>query len=209
MSAQRKSIAEVPQSQPIAASVPNAPPAQDPSNLLERMLAGNASKSQVGQLSDATISKWSGHSGILDDDREVFAGASCLLRPEMGDRVLIWCGSDNRCFILNVLQRANKQATSVWATDGPIQIEAPRVGIKAKTVHISGNDFVSTTRNRFSSEDTRTETARLRVADVKTDIRRSVTVHDEIKGSLIQRTGTWVSRTVREARLHARTFLFD
>ncbi len=208
MNAQHKPIADNPPSQPTAELAPGTPPLQD-SSILERMLEDGASNAQSEGLSDAAISLWSGSEGVLDDGRQVTIGASCLLRPEVGDRVLVWTGGDKRCFVLNVLQRANEQSALVWAADAPVMIEAPRIGIRAETVHVSGENFVSTTRNRHAAEDTRTETARLRVANVETDIRRAVTVNDQIKGSLIQRTGTWFSSTVREARFHARTFLFD
>ena len=32
---------------------------------------------------------------------------------------------------------------------------------------------------------------------------------DEVEGTVLTRAGMWMSNTVKEARLHARAFLFD
>ena len=180
-------------------------------SVLDRMLeqGGLRGAGAGGSFSDAFIFAWSGRSGVLSDGRQVRLGASCLLRPEKEDRVLVWSGVDEQVWVLNVLHRVNEDAPFVLTTSGPMMLESPRVGIKAKVVHISSEDFLSSTRNRHAVERTRTEIAKVRVVHVGTDIRRATTVDDEIKGTFMQRTGTWVSSTVREARLRARTFLFD
>ena len=74
---------------------------------------------------------------------------------------------------------------------------------------IAARDFLSSARNRHIVEDTRTETSRLRVTQVGTDIRRVTTSDETVDGTLLQRAGTWISTTVRDARLTARTFLFS
>lgn len=102
---------------------------------------------------------------------------------------------------------ANKPA--VLTTSGPLAIEAPRIGISTQALHITSEDFLTCTRHRHAVEDTRTETSRVRVAQVGTDIRRTVTADDTVSGTFLQRAGTWISSTAREARLRARTFLFD
>ena len=57
--------------------------------------------------------------------------------------------------------------------------------------------------------DTSTETSRLRVTQIDTDVRRTGNADHTVAGALLQRMGTWVSTTVRDARLTARSFLFN
>ena len=181
-------------------------------SVLERMLARGDERKPVareGVLHEATVAAWTGTTGALSDGRKVRLGASCLLRPAAGDQVLVWPGNDGQSWILGILARANEQAPMVLAGSGPIALEAPRVGISAQAVHIVSEDFLTSTRNRHAVEDTRTEVARVRVARIGTDVRRTTTTDDAVTGTLLQRAGTWISNTTREARLRARTFLFD
>ena len=76
-------------------------------------------------------------------------------------------------------------------------------------MHIQAQDFLTSTRNRHAVEHVRTETVDTRVAQIGTDIRRASHASDEVEGTILQRAGTWISNTVREARHHARAFLFD
>ena len=41
------------------------------------------------------------------------------------------------------------------------------------------------------------------------DIRRVDTADERVSGTLMQRSGTWLSPTGRQARLKARSFLFE
>ena len=181
-----------------------------PASVLERMLAQGGADAPVSNLPhEAVISAWSDTAGTLAGGRAVRLGASCLLRPAPGDRVLVWAGSDGQSWVLAVLQRADEDAPAVLAASRPLAIEAPRVGISASAVHVAAEDFLTSTRNRHAVEDTRTVTSRVRVTQVGTDIRRATTSDDTVAGTFMQRAGTWISNTTREARLRARTFLFD
>ena len=181
-----------------------------PASVLERMLAqGGADAHESNLPHEAVISAWSETAGTLAGGRAVRLGASCLLRPAPGDRVLVWPGSDGQDWVLAILQRGHEDATAVLAVSRPLAIEAPRVGISASAVHIAAEDFLTSTRNRHAVEDTRTVTSRIRVTQVGTDIRRVTTSDDTVAGTFLQRAGTWISNTTREARLRARTFLFD
>ena len=71
-------------------------------------------------------------------------------------------------------------------------------------MHIQAEDFLTSTRNRHAVEHVRTETVDTRVAQVGTDVRRAGHASDEVEGTMLQRAGTWVSNTVREARHRAR-----
>lgn len=197
-----------------AASEPAADEATHAASVLERVLAHGAGESGAGATSPGSLHEshavaWSGTGGMLADGRAARLGASCLLRPAPGDRVLVWPGPDGQSWVLGVLERAGEDAPAVLATPGPLAVEAPSIGITARAVHIAAEDFLTSTRNRHAVEDTRTESARVRVARIGTDLRRATTVQDVVEGTFLQRTGTWISNTVREARLRARAFLFD
>ena len=183
------------------------------SSVLEQVFARGGEASLDGSLGETVVATWAGTVGTLVDGRVARLAASCLLRPTPGDRVLVWLaaarrGSAGEGWIVAVIERASNE-TAVLASASPLAIETPRLGISAGTVHIAARDFLTSTRNRHAVEDTRTETARVRVAEVGTDIRRATTADDQITGTLLQRTGTWISNTAREARFKARTFLFD
>lgn len=197
---------------PPPAKEADAPEPADPKTVLERMLArptGASVPMGGGAMHEATISAWSDNTGTLDSGHIARLGASCLLRPAAGDRALIWSGGDGQSWVLAVLQRPGDDPASVLATPGPLTIEAPKVGITAASVHVSAHELLTSTRNRHAVEETRTETTRVRVAQVGTDIRRATTADDQVTGTFLQRTGTWISNTAREARLRARTFLFE
>ena len=183
-------------------------PASEAPSFVAHLLGGSPTDAGAG-LGEAVVAAWSDDTGTLADGRIAGLGASCLLRPAPGDRVLAWAGEDGRCWVLAVLQRQSQEAPAVLATGGAMTIEAPRLAMAAKAVHIVAEDFLTSTRNRHAVARTHTETCDVRVSQVGTDIRRATTVDDDIKGTLWQRTGTWISNTARDARLKARTFLFD
>lgn len=185
-----------------ASLAPEAP------SFVAHLLGRGPSDASAG-LGEAVVAAWSDETGTFADGRIAGLGASCLLRPAPGDRVLAWTGEDGRCWVLAVLQRHSQEAPAVLATGGAITIEAPRLAMAARAVHIVAEDFLTSTRHRHAVEGTRTETCDVRVSQVGTDIRRATTVDDDVKGTLWQRTGTWISNTARDARLKARTFLFD
>lgn len=180
-------------------------------SVLERVLSENRGTMDGGDiLHEAVVAAWSGDRGTLTDGRMARQGASCLLRPAPGDRVLFWSGRDQgERWIVSILQRPDSSAPAVLATSGPLAVEASRIGIAAGVVHVAAKDFLTNTRNRHAIENTRTETARIRVADIGTDIRRAATATDDVRGTFMQQAGIWISSTVREARLKARAFMFD
>ena len=181
----------------------------DASTILAQVMSRNETRASPAEgLHEARVAAWNGTTGTLADGRPAALGASCLLRPSGGDHVLVWNGQDG-AWILGILQRASAGTTAVISSESPVAIEAPRIGISAQAVHLSAEDFLSSTRNRHAVEDMRTETARVRVSQIGTDIRRATTGDDSVTGTFLQRTGTWISNTTREARLRARTFLFD
>lgn len=189
---------------------------ESPASILEQMFAGGAERPAAGSLAEAVVATWADAVGTLTDGRMAHLAASCLLRPVAGDRVLVWriaarqvVGiADAAAWVIAIIERPS-DAASVIASAVPLAIETPRLGVSAGAVHIAARDFLTSTRNRHAVEDTRTETARVRVAEIGTDIRRASMVDDQIAGTLLQRAGTWISNTTREARLRARTFLFD
>ena len=177
-------------------------------SILERMLAEPQDTKHLGGLAEAVVASWMGTNGTLADGGLARLGASCLVEPAPGDRVLAWSGNDRRRWILHVLERVDDRPVRVTLSQ-PLTVSAPRIALNASAVHIRAEDFLTCTRNRHAVEHVRTETVATRVAQIGTDIRRASHASDEVEGSLLQRTGTWISNTFREARFHARAFLFD
>ena len=69
--------------------------------------------------------------------------------------------------------------------------------------------MLTSARNIQAVADVHTETSRLRLTQVGTDVRRAGNADHTVDGTLLQRIGTWVSTTARDARLTARSFLFN
>ena len=176
--------------------------------VLDRMLGGRRESGETGSLADGEVVTWAETHGTLADGRAVRLGASCLLRPAPGDRVLVWSGEDGTRWILSVLKRREEEP-AVVATPGPLTIKASRVAMTAPAVHIHAEDFLTSARNRHAVEELRTESVQTRVAQIGTDIRRASHASDEVEGTVLQRAGMWISNTLREARLHAKAFMFD
>jgi len=159
-------------------------------------------------LSDAVITAWAKDRGVLENGHTVRRSVSCLLQPAIGDRVLLWSNHED-AWVLQVLERGEKEQPVVLSAEAGITIEAPRVALHGDSVQVAARDFLSNVGNRHAIEHTRTEHSKLRVSQVETDIRRVTTADERVAGTLLQRTGTWLSTTVRDARLKARTFLFE
>ena len=190
---------------------PTRPQAQETppaATVLDRMLGRPPAQAGAGSLLEDTVATWTDTAGTLADGRSAGLAASCLLRPAPGDRVLIWSGEGGRRWVLDVLGRAD-DTEAVLALGGAATITAERIALAADAVHIQAEDFLTSTRNRHAVEDVRTETVNTRVAQIGTDIRRASHATDQVEGTVLQRAGTWISNTVKEARLHARAFLFD
>ena len=180
-------------------------------SIMERLLTANeGAPTPPGALEEAEVVAWSRDGrGVITGGRAALLSASCLLLPQPGDRVLAWSRDGGPSFVLAVLSRAAQHTTVVLASQSPLAIEAPRVGIASRVLQVECEDLLTHARHRHSVGETRTETSRVRVAQVGTDIRRATTVDDAIAGTFLQRVGTWISNTARDARLKARTFLFD
>ncbi len=194
-----------------SAPVVGAGPAdEDPvGSVLEQALRRGERGADDGALESVLVSAWNDAAGILADGRAARQAASCLLRPVPGDLVLIWSPATGPGWVLGILERAGENETAVLAVPGSLAIEAPRVGIAAHSVHVVAEDLLTSVRNHHAVTHTHTETSDVRVAQIGTDIRRATTADDAVEGTFLQRTGTWISNTVRDARLRARTFLFD
>ena len=192
---------------------------QRPPAIIERMLAERQAQSlDQGTLRQTAVVAWQDRRGTLTGGIPATAAASCLLRPATGDMVLAWCPDSGRtAHIVAVLVRAaDTDAPAVLASESALAVQAPSFRVEAQSVSISGEivqigceDLLTHAKNAHAVEGTRTESARVRVAQIGTDIRRATTVDDEVKGTLLQRTGTWISNTAREARFKARSFLYD
>ena len=157
----------------------------------------------------AEVHTWSENAGVLTDGRSARAGFSCLVRPAPGDRVVVWSAEENDCWVLAILFRQDPMAPTVLAMSSEASIEAKRITVAAESMNIVAADFLTSARNRHIVEDTRTQTSRLRISRIGTDIRQVTTADDTVRGTLLQRAGTWLSTTAREARLSARSFLFN
>ena len=159
-------------------------------------------------MGEADILSWSGTEGTLADGRTARKGFSCLVRPVPGDRVVTW-GDGDVCWVLAVLHRRSEGTPTVIAMPGAAALEASRIALAAGQVHIAAGELLTSARNVHAVADTTTETTRLRVTHVGTDVRRAGHADETVSGTLLQRVGTWVSTTVRDARLTARSFLFN
>ena len=182
-------------------------PRSDEAVALVSELLGQAER-PTSTFAEARVGAWADERGTLDNGQPVRLAASCLTQPMVGDRVLFWTSEDG-AWILSVLERADDLAPVTLRGKTGVALEAPRVLLRGKAVHIAADEFLSSVRNRHAVERTRTEHSKLRVSQVGTDIRRVDTAEERVSGTLVQRTGTWLSSTVREARLKARSFLFE
>lgn len=202
---------ERPGPHPPARPAPPAEPAEGDgaTGLVAHLLGAGGTPAPAQGMGTSRVASWADDRGMLEHGRAARLGASCLLRPQAGDRVLVW-SDDGDCWILVVLERADRESPAVLATDAAhLALRADRIALTGRAVHIAAEDFLTSTRNRHAVENTRTETCEVRVSRIGTDIRRVVAADEEVSGTLLQRAGTWLSTTVRDARLRARTFLFD
>ena len=177
-------------------------------SFVEELLAGPRDEAAPGEMAESDVLSWSGSTGTLTDGRVARTGFSCLVRPVPGDRVLTW-GAGDACFVLGILERRSAGSPAVISVDGAAALEASRIALSAQAVHISAGDLLTSARNIHAVADTSSETTRLRVTQVGTDVRRADNADDTVHGTLLQRMGTWMSTTVRDARLTARSFLFN
>ena len=132
---------------------------------------------------------------------------SCLVRPEPGDRVLVW-RTGGECIALAVLERRSAVAPTIGSETG-LTLEAPCVSIRAERVHLRAGELLTSARAVHEVSRVSTRSTEVRVAEIGTDIRRAGTACDEVSGTFVQRLGAWVSDTAREARIAARAMLFS
>ena len=179
-------------------------------DVLERILAPSAPAAESGGLCDLRVVSWSDGLGTLSDGRIARRSVSCLVQPAADDRVLAWRAEDGEWWVLSVLSRGSApDAPTVLASDGPLTVDAPRVALRSPELHLQAENLLIAARHHYTVSDVRTDSTRLRVADVGTDVRRARQATDEITGTFLQRAGAWFSHTLREARIHARAVLFD
>ena len=145
----------------------------------------------------------------LENGSTAARAPSCLVRPEPGDRVLVWRTGGKRVAIA-VLERSDDSgaATVVGSRTGLV-LESPRVSVRAESVHVRAGELLTSARAVHEVSRITTRSAELRVAEIGTDIRRAKTARDEVEGTFVQRLGAWVSDTTREARIAARAMLFS
>ena len=142
----------------------------------------------------------------LESGARAAIAPSCLVRPEPGDRVLVWRTLEG-AIVVAVLARASGRVLAVGSESG-IRLEAPRIALRAGRVHVLAGELLASASSIHEVSRVSTRSAELRVAEIGTDIRRAKTARDEIEGTFVQRLGAWVSDTAREARIAARTMLF-
>ena len=113
-------------------------------SVLERMLAEPADPKRFGSprlgpgwnapagreagftaLMEAVVATWAETNGTLADGRSARLGASCLVQPAPGNRVLVWSGDDGQRWILHVLDQAENQSSRIVVAR-PLTITAPK-----------------------------------------------------------------------------------
>ena len=162
-----------------------------------------------GTLEEATVAR-AGDGGevALAGGAAARIAPSCLVRPEPGDRVLVWRRGGEH-FALAVLARGGAGAgAAVVGSPAGLVLEAPRVSVRAERVHFHAGEVLTSARAVHEVSGLCTRSAEVRVADIGTDIRRAKNARDEVEGTLVERFGAWVSDTAREARIAARAMLF-
>ena len=168
-----------------------------------------AERGRPGVLGEEVVRARIGDGIGLENGSTAAMAPSCLVRPEPGDRVLVWRAGTKRIAIA-VLERkdAAAAATVVGCRTGLV-LEAPRVSVRAESVHLRAGELLTSARAVHEVSRVSTQSAELRVAEIGTDIRRAKSARDEVEGTFVQRLGAWVSDTAREARIAARAMLFS
>lgn len=164
---------------------------------------------RFGVLEEEVVSESCDDGMGLENGSTASRAPSCLVRPEPGDRVLVWRTGGERVAIA-VLERGDDSgvATVVGSRTGLV-LESSRVSVRAESVHLRAGELLTSARAVHEVSRISTRSAELRVAEIGTDIRRAKTARDEVEGTFVQRLGAWVSDTAREARIAARAMLFS
>ena len=171
-----------------------------------RTLRADAGGRGPGGLEEDVVRECAGDAIGLGNGAKAAVAPSCLVRPEPGDRVLVWRTGRDR-IALAVLERRGSRVLAI-ATRGELSLEAARIAVRAEQVHFSAGELLTSAEAVHEVSRISTQSAELRVAEIGTDIRRARTARDEVEGTFVQRLGAWVSDTAREARVAARAMLF-
>ena len=161
---------------------------------------------EEGVLEEDVVRECDGGAIGLGNGARAVLAPSCLVRPEPGDRVLVWRTGRER-IALAVLERRGPRVLAV-ATPGELSLEATRIVVRAQSLQLQAGELLTSAEAVHEVSRISTRSAELRVAEIGTDIRRAKTARDEVEGTFVQRLGAWVSDTAREARVAARAMLF-
>lgn len=85
--------------------------------------------------------------------------ASCLLRPAMGDEVLVFSGKGAEAYIVSVLERAAKGIAAEIELPGNTEVTCPtgKLSIHAQALSLSGRDTVALRGKSLSLQGEQTE----------------------------------------------------
>ena len=170
-----------------------------------RVVAGHERK---GWFEEAVVGELAGARMTLAGGATALTAPSCLVRPRPGDRVLVW-RTEARRLVIAVLERVGDGEATVIGSEHGLVMEVPWLSVRAERVELSAGEVLTSARAVHEVSRVSTRSADLRVADIGTDVRRAKTARDEVEGTFVQRLGTWVSDTAREARITARAVLFS
>ena len=161
------------------------------------------------ELREAIIESWAGVRGALRGGTPAMLAPSCLLVPRCGDTVVVWVRRGATAHVTAILARGDPEAPAELNLGAHATLDASRLGLRAEHVTVAAREILTNAGAHHAVAGTKTEHVATRVADVGRDVRRAGHVSDEVKGTLLQRAGLWLSNVAREARLHAKATLFD
>ena len=172
----------------------------------DRASPGDARKPE---LREAVVESWAGSRGALGGGTPAMLAPSCLLVPRCGDAVVVWTRDGAPAYVTAILARADPEAPAELNLGPHAMLDASRLGLRAEHVTVAAREILTNAATHHAVAGTKTEHVATRIADVGRDVRRAGHVSDEVKGTLLQRAGLWLSNVAREARLHAKATLFD
>ena len=158
---------------------------------------------------EAVVESWAGDRGVLRGGTPALLAPSCLLVPRCGDAVVTWTRRDGPAFVTAILVRADREAPAELNLGACATVDASRLRLRADHVAVAAREVLTSAGVHHAVTGTKTDHVETRVVDVGRDVRRAGHVSDEVRGTLLQRAGMWLSNVVREARLHAKATLFD
>ena len=161
------------------------------------------------ELREAVVESWAGCRGALRGGTPATLAPSCLLVPRCGDTVVVWVRRGATAHVTAILARADREAPAELNLGAHATLGASRLDLRAEHVTVAAREILTNAAVHHAVAGTKTEHVATRVADVGRDLRRAGHVSDEVKGTLLQRAGLWLSNVAREARLHAKATLFD